>query len=241
MRSLWAKLLHVRRCQRGSNLWLLLSITAVLYCGALVLANSLGGQETPHVSWDPHPTDSDKISFTFDASVDEGVSCTVPDYDRGDWKHWEDEDHDCQDTRQEVLARQSDQEALKWDNEGCKVASGRWTCPYTGEVFTNPRDLDVDHMVPLANAHVSGGWWWTAERKQAYANDLNDPCHLWAVKAAANRSKGKKAPDEWLPDKDVCSYVGCWLQVKVRSGLTLSAREARKVAEVYAECSKNRP
>ncbi len=39
----------------------------------------------------------------------------------------------------------------------CKVASGRWTDLYSGEVFTDPGELDVDHMVPLRNAQRSGG------------------------------------------------------------------------------------
>ena len=60
------------------------------------------------------------------------------------------------------------------DSDQCRVAEGEWDGPYTGEQFTDPSDLDVDHMVPLANAHRSGGWACGANRrKRQYANDLS--------------------------------------------------------------------
>ena len=36
---------------------------------------------------------------------------------------------------------------------GCKVIAGRWEDPYTGRVSTDPRDLDIDHFIPLAEMH----------------------------------------------------------------------------------------
>ena len=59
------------------------------------------------------------------------------------------------------------------DSDQCRVAEGEWDGPYTGEQFTDPSDLDIDHMVPLGNAHRSGGWAWDEGRKRQYANDLS--------------------------------------------------------------------
>lgn len=77
-------------------------------------------------------------------------------YEREDWPHWLDADGDCVDARQEVLASES-KGTVTWDRDGCDVESGQWRDAYTGEVWRDPRDLDVDHMVPLAEAHRSGG------------------------------------------------------------------------------------
>ena len=63
---------------------------------------------------------------------------------------------------------------------------------FSDSFFVNPSELDVDHMVPLANAHTSGAANWPIETKISFYNDLNDPQHLIAVDSSANRAKGAK-------------------------------------------------
>ena len=114
------------------------------------------------------------------------VASDIAKYDRDDWDHWKDSDRDCQNARQEVLIVESEAEVSFTDERECRVEFGVWEDPYTGEIFKDPGELDVDHMVPLANAHRSGGHAWSEERKELYANDLTYPGHLIAVKASAN-------------------------------------------------------
>lgn len=162
----------------------------------------------------------------------------APPYHRRDWKHWIDVDRDCQDTRQEVLVAESEVPVEFTDSRNCRVKRGRWTCAYTGKVTTDPRELDVDHFVPLENAHRSGGWAWSARRKEAFANELHDPDHLVAVLASANRAKGSKGPEEWLPRDAafVCAYVYRWKEIKNRWGLTMGPAEQSQVRDVMAKC-----
>lgn len=168
------------------------------------------------------------------AEPDRGLSP----YDRDDWRHWTDEDGDCQDARNEVLVAESVTSVTFKSDRECRVESGRWLAPYSAAEVTSPGDLDIDHMVPLANAHRSGAWQWTPERKREYANYLEDDHHLIAVTAKANRSKGAKGPEEWRPpDQDYwCQYAVDWTTIKISWNLTVTPAEFKALEEMLQTC-----
>ena len=95
------------------------------------------------------------------------------------------------------------------------MVSGSWNDPYSGRTITDATKLDIDRMVPLKEAHESGGHAWDVYRKRDYANDLSDPNTLIAVDRGLNRQKGAGDPAEWLPPNKayqaeyVCSSLGC--------------------------------
>ena len=66
-------------------------------------------------------------------------------------------------------------------------------------IFNNPKQLDIDHLVPLKEAHDSGAHAWSKSKKRDYANEMSHLDHLMAVVSEVNRSKGAKDPAEWLP------------------------------------------
>ena len=166
----------------------------------------------------------------------------LPDYDRDNWKHWTDVDGDCQNARNEVLVAESRAAVSYRTDRKCKVATGEWLAPYSNIVVTDPGKLDVDHMVPLGNAHDSGAWNWSANRKEQYANHLDDPQHLIAVTASANRSKGARGPEEWKPDNRTywCQYAVDWITIKYSWALTVTQGEHDALAEMLNTCP-NRP
>ena len=157
-------------------------------------------------------------------------------YNRKIWRHWIDTDKDCQDTRQEVLIRDSLRPVRFKTAKSCRVLSGLWKCPFTGEQFTNPRQLDVDHVVPLKEAYLSGGRRWSQERKIIYANDLSHPHHLLAVKASANRSKGASDPVKWMPKQHPCKYIQIWINIKKNYDLAMDPKERAKIREILNNC-----
>ena len=167
------------------------------------------------------------------------IASTLPEYSRGDWKHWTDADRDCQDARNEVLIEESLTTVTFHTDDGCRVATGQWLAPYTNTVVTDPGKLDVDHMVPLGNAHQSGAWGWPAERKEPYANHLGDTQHLIAVTASANRSKGTRGPDEWKPQDESywCQYA---IQLTKHNGVK-SYNDIRSEARFHAPDFANQP
>jgi len=158
-------------------------------------------------------------------------------YNRDLYGGWIDADGDCQDTRQEVLIAESVTQ-VQLNSAGCRVVSGEWHDPFTGQTFTNPNDLDIDHFVPLAEVHRSGGSNWGSQVRREYANDLSYPGTLIAVSASANRSKGDRDPADWLPPNEDfrCDYVTAWVLVKGYWGLSMDERERIAVYSVLGEC-----
>jgi hypothetical protein len=159
---------------------------------------------------------------------------TVPRFNRDThYGGWTDDDADCQDTRAEVLVRDSDGGVVA-DNRGCQVRQGRWPDPYSGQMITAAADVDIDHFVPLKNAYESGAWRWSYARRAAYANYLQDPGHLLAVRDRLNQSKGDRGPDRWFPPNGtfLCTYVREWVRLKDKWRLVISVGERRAVDSV---------
>ncbi len=183
------------------------------------------------------PSGSDGVMLTIGVAP---AAPGIPGYDRGDWSHWRDGDRDCQDARQEALIAESLTPVVYESVDECRVESGDWFGVYTGKSFTEPGDLDVDHMVPLENAHRSGGWAWSKERKAEYANDLSYANHLIAVQASANRQKGSKGPEEWKPTRVEywCQYATDWVTIKHSWGLTANLDEAIALREMLETCDE---
>ena len=163
----------------------------------------------------------------------------VPEYSRKDWRDWIDEDRDCQNTRHEVLIRQSATPVTFVEEEQCRVASGAWTDPFSEEEFTDPIYLHIDHMVPLANAHKSGGWLWSEDKKRQYLNDLSYDGHLIAVRTTVNSSKGDNGPEKWKPPVEGyrCQYAIDWITVKDKWELFASEAEAAALSEMLETCT----
>lgn len=124
------------------------------------------------------------------------------------------------------------------DPSGCDVVAGDWISVYDGERFTTPGGLDVDHLVPLAEAWRAGAHAWDAGRRAAFANDLAYPDHLIAVSASSNRSKADSPPQEWRPPRrDVwCRYATAWVTVKDTWALTITTPERDALGLMLDAC-----
>jgi hypothetical protein len=148
-------------------------------------------------------------------------------YGRTAFKHWVDANGDCQDTRVEVLVAESRVAPSYTTSRHCTVSRGRWVSPYDGATWTNPSDVDIDHVVALKEAWESGARSWTAANRQRFANDLGHNWTLEAVTDNVNASKGERDPAEWLPATSSarCSYAIKWATVKYRWRLSINTSE----------------
>jgi hypothetical protein len=157
-------------------------------------------------------------------------------YERSAFKHWVDADRDGCNTRAEVLKA----EAVIAPEQGasCKLSGGEWYSPYDDRYLRGPSGLDIDHLVPLAEAWDSGASTWTAKEREDYANDLGDDRALIAVSAASNRSKSDQDPGTWLPPATsyTCTYATDWTAVKIRWGLSIDTEELGALTDVLSHC-----
>lgn len=165
-------------------------------------------------------------------------------YDRDDFPHWRDADdygwtgdpNTYCDAREAALVR--DGRNVRVDSDTCEVTAGTWRDPYTGRTITDPSDLDVDHVVPLAAAYRAGADTWTEQRRTRYANN---PGVVLAVSGSANRSKGDQTPAEWRPSSRAawCSYGSRWAAVKHRWRLAYESQaEKRATIRLLNRCGK---
>ena len=176
--------------------------------------------------------------FIPSASAGDGTLFVASDhpegYDRSLFKLWIDADKNGCDTRAEVLVAEAKVKPKK--SSKCKLTGGKWLSSYDGMSYTDSSKLDIDHLVPLAEAWRSGAWAWTDQQRTDYANDLADEWALNAVTASVNRSKGDKDISSWLPKKNICSYLAGWVIIKARFELTVDAEEAKIINKYYKPC-----
>lgn len=157
-------------------------------------------------------------------------------YDRDLFDDWIDADGDGCNTRWEVLIAESRTPVSI--SGSCTVSGGNWVSPFDGVATTNPSDLDIDHLVPLAEAWDSGAHSWSASRRRAFANDLDLDAALIAVTDNLNQQKGDDDPAGWLPPRAAyrCTYVRNWIAVKKKWDLSIDPAEADALRRVLATC-----
>lgn len=156
---------------------------------------------------------------------------SVMPYNRADYEHWIDEDGDCQNTRHELLEQYSTGGQVQKSQDGCFILHGRWIDPYSNQILTQAKDVEIDHVVPLAWAHYRGASAFNARQKRDFAND---PTNLLAVSAALNKEKGAQSPLDWLPPSQSfkCQYILRFMRVVKKYQLTANQAEAPRLKDL---------
>ena len=157
-------------------------------------------------------------------------------YDR-DLFHYGDtvDDHGCR-TRALVLMRDSLTPA-QVDAGGCAVVAGDWYSRYDGLTWSDPAELEIDHVVALKEAWDSGAWAWDDARLTAFGNDVDDVRSLVAVTGAENQAKSDKDPSNWIPSNAdaVCTYLADWTSIKARWGLSMDESEHGRIRNLLTD------
>jgi hypothetical protein len=159
------------------------------------------------------------------------------DYDRDLFgQRWADIDRNGCDQRNDALRAGAVEVTTKPGTHGCVVLEATIEDPYTGttiDFVKGENTVDIDHVVPLSRAWQQGAASWPEERREEFANTSGN---LLAVAASANRSKGDRGPEEWMPDAGRCGYVIQWINVKTEFELSVSADEKSALEDELDEC-----
>lgn len=171
----------------------------------------------------------------------------IPDYSRQAFgTAWKDVDGNGCNQRDDVLLRDAVPGTPVVQQQGrCPhdVLGGTWIDPYTGATMTfddlkdqrQAQAVQIDHVVPLAEAWISGAHAWKPQRRERFANDLTV---LVASDGPTNASKGSHDPAAWRPRLPFqCSYATHWIDVKHRWKLAIDASESRALSEMLATCT----
>ena len=114
-----------------------------------------------------------------------------------------------------------------------KNLQGRHYSPYTGEMFNDKKESQIEHIVSTGEAHRSGLC--AADRKARlfFASDLRN---LTLASGSLNSQKRDKDAAEWVPNLNKCWFV--WKVVKIKRfyGLTVDKEEKKVLEDIFRKC-----
>lgn len=154
-------------------------------------------------------------------------------YSRDKFPHWISQGDSCN-TREVVLKRDGEGVTVGAD---CQPTAGRWYSVYDAVWVNSSADVQIDHVVALAEAWRSGASAWTTAQRQDFANDLTH-AQLIAVSGTSNNQKSDKDPAEWIPANSSvhCIYAREWIDVKYVYGLTIDSAEKSALDSLLNSC-----
>jgi hypothetical protein len=151
-------------------------------------------------------------------------------FNRKEWRVWKTY-KGCLTVREKILIDYS-LKPIKMDSKKCQIISGEWQSIWENKAYTDPKQIDIDHTVPLSWAWRHGADKWTRQQKINYANNYQEKNYLLPLSAIANRTKSDRGPDEWMPETNRCLYINTFIDIVNKNKLFLSEIEKNKYESI---------
>ncbi|ROP64132.1 excalibur calcium-binding domain-containing protein [Curtobacterium sp. PhB115] len=213
--------------------------TAALPTGSTSATTTPTPTPTPTATITPTPTPEPGTALAALAGLTVKGKAAATGYERAAFgTAWADVDGNGCDTRGDILTRDLTDTVL---DGTCEVTSGTLVSPYTAvsmhfmRGWETSAEVQIDHVVPLANAWRTGAYAWSATQREAFAND---PLNLFAVDGPSNQQKSDGDAATWLPANKSfrCVYVAHQVAVKAKYDLSLAPAERDAIARILAAC-----
>jgi hypothetical protein len=136
-----------------------------------------------------------------------------------DYGQWIDADGDCQDTRAEFLIKETKSPIVFTNEYSCVVRSGKWEDFYTGKIYTNAKDIQIDHLLSTHQHYEGIGKTLTKEQRVRYYNDFNN---LVIANSTLNMSKSDKDLSEFIPRvprENRCKYIKKYNEIAKKNNI----------------------
>jgi hypothetical protein len=205
------------------------------------LLTALTGCAGFQVRIDPAPAPTGDAATTLAALPVKGRAPRTG-YDRDQFgQSWRDVDRNGCDQRNDVLARDLAEVEYRPGTHSCVVLAGTFADPYSGRTVAFRRgrdtsdDVQIDHVVALANAWQTGAQQLDVDVRERFAND---PLNLMATQGSVNQQKGDGDAATWLPPARGfrCDYVARQVAVKAKYRLWVTAAERDAITAVLSGC-----
>lgn len=160
-------------------------------------------------------------------------------YSRDEFPHWSDVSGSGCTARQDALLAQATGLVQRDLVRSCVVIEGDWYSLFDGTTHSGaPAEIDVDHVVALAEAWDSGASGWTTSRRELFAND---PLNLLVTDRQTNRDKADLDVGEWRPPRrdSWCVTASMTILTKLRHELTIDAAERDGLLEMTRTCERS--
>ncbi|CAN5390846.1 HNH endonuclease family protein [soil metagenome] len=159
-------------------------------------------------------------------------------YSRDLFPHWDDISGSGCTARQDALLSQATGLVQRDIVRPCVIVEGDWFSLFDGVTFSGaPAEVDVDHVVALAEAWDSGAAEWSTERRRQFAND---PLNLLVVTRRSNRDKADLDAGQWSPERGDarCVTASMTILTKLRYEMTIDAAERGGLHRMARACER---
>lgn len=163
-------------------------------------------------------------------------------YERELFEQWVDLDGSGCTARHKVLAAQATSLAVTHRSltgtPNCVVYEGEWELLFDGSRHVGrAADIDVDHVVALAEAWDSGAHSWDATQRRTFAND---PLNLMVANRQVNKDKADLDAGDWKPSdpRSGCVTAAKMVLTKLRYELAVDSAERRGLIALSRSCDR---
>lgn len=246
-----------RSRQANSDIRAMLLVSGVIGTSVLLLVAALILISQASASDDDEPQAG--VSFTLDSIADRKAAQEARAAERGpeakdalanlpdatpalatplEEDPWPDEPSGCDDPRAVALANRSDV-PVEWSNQrSCRAQGGRWHDRYLDIDLVAANEISSEPLIPLALAHVSGGWQWDETTRAAFVADVFAPATTLVSKDSGH-NPNEQAPDRWRPAREEswCAYAVDWIEVKARWNLGVTTAERGALDAMVETCA----